>query len=190
MEREKLEINLPDKIEFRDHGSGIEITRTWFGAKYVIMLVFVIVWDGALIFLANAFLNASNPPPFVWLMPLGHVAAGIGLTYYTIAGLFNKTQVMADYSHLAVRHGPVPWSGNRDIRAGDIKQLYSKEKISQGRNATTVSYELHAMTNDGKTLKLLSGLESSEQALYIEQEIEKYLRIEDKSVRSEIPRSV
>lgn len=190
MEREKMEIGLPEKIEFRNHGSGIEIIRTWFGAKYVILLAFVFVWDGVLVYLAGSFLNtASRLPLFVWFMPLGHVAMGLGLTYYAIAGLFNKTQVMADYSHLAVRHGPVPWPGNKDIRAGDIKQLYSKEKVRRTKHGTTVSYSLHAMTNDEKTLKLLSGLESSEQALFIEQEIEKYLRIEDKAVRGEIPRS-
>ena len=36
--------------------------------------------------------------------------------------------------------------------------------------------------------KLVSGLLSSEEALFIEQEIEKYLRIDDEPVRGEIPR--
>jgi hypothetical protein len=67
-----------------------------------------------------------------------------------------------------------------------VKQLYSKEKISRGRNSTTTTYEVHAVTHTGKNVKLLSGLESSEQALYIEQEIERYFRIEDAPVKGQI----
>lgn len=42
------------------------------------------------------------------------------------------------------------------------------------------------ITNSGNDTKLLSGLKTSEQALYVEQEIEKYLGIKNKPVRGEL----
>jgi hypothetical protein len=41
---------------------------------------------------------------------------------------------------------------------------------------------------DGTHLKLAPGLEQREQALFIEQTIEKHLGIVDRRVRSEMPR--
>ena len=67
-----------------------------------------------------------------------------------------------------------------------MKQLYGKEKISRSRNSTSVSYELRAVTKSGRNIKLVGGLESQEQAIFIEQKIEKYLRIEDIPIPGEI----
>jgi Tfp pilus assembly PilM family ATPase len=69
----------------------------------------------------------------------------------------------------------------------DLKQLYAKEKVSSSRNGTSITYEVH-VTRSGRNIKLVSGLESSEQAVYIEQEIEKYLNIKDIPVKGELAR--
>ena len=44
------------------------------------------------------------------------------------------------------------------------------------------------MTKSGRNIKLVGGLESQEQAIFIEQKIEKYLRIEDAPVPGELYR--
>ncbi len=44
------------------------------------------------------------------------------------------------------------------------------------------------VTRDGRKVKLTSDLESSEEALYLEQAIERALGIKDQPVRGEIPR--
>ena len=109
-----------------------------------------------------------------------------GIAYTALAGWLNRTRITVDQGRISVRHGPLPWLGNKDLDGSTMKQLYSKEKISRGRNSTSVTYEVHAITTNGRNEKLLSGLETSEQALYIEQEIERYLRIEDAPVRGQI----
>jgi hypothetical protein len=119
------------------------------------------------------------------LFPLLHVAAGVGITYTALAGWLNRTRISVDQGKVSVRHGPLPWLGNKDIEGSMLKQLYSKEKISRGRNSSSTSYEVHAIMSNGRNVKLVSGLESSEQALYIEQEIERYFRIEDAPVRGQ-----
>jgi hypothetical protein len=123
---------------------------------------------------------------FVTLFPLIHVAVGVGITYTALAGWINRTRITVDQGRISVRHGPLPWLGNKDLDGSNVKQLYSKEKVSRGRNSSTTTYEVHALTASGKNEKLLSGLETSEQALYIEQEIERYFRIEDAPVRGQI----
>ena len=80
----------------------------------------------------------------------------------------------------------MPFLGNKNILSEDIAQLYSKERISRNRKGTNISYAVHAILKNGKNIKLLTSLSSSEQALAIEREIEKYLSIEDQDVKGAI----
>ena len=43
MQKESIEIGLPDKIEFSDHGHFIGIIRKWFGLKIIFLTFFVII---------------------------------------------------------------------------------------------------------------------------------------------------
>jgi len=183
MKKETIEIGLPDKMEFTDHGHFIGISRKWFDRKIISKTFFAIFWNG---FVFYGYLKGEGMMKF-FLLPF--LAAGIYITYEVIAGYLNKTYVRVDNSSIVIKHAPLPHFGNKTLNSSDIKQLYSKEKISDKRKGdSSVSYEVHAITNDNKNIKLLSGLESSEIALFIEQEIEKFLKIEDKSVRGEIGR--
>ena len=131
-----------------------------------------------------------NAPLVAVLIPLIHVGVGVGITYYVAAGWLNRTHITADYQKISIRHGPLPWFGNKNIEAWDLKQLYAKEKISRshGRHgsSTRTSYAVRAVTKSGRNIKLVGGLTTQEQAIFIEQKIEKYLGIKDASVPGEI----
>jgi hypothetical protein len=90
---------------------------------------------------------------------------------------------------LIIKHGPIPAWGNKNLNAGELKQLYSRERVSYSKKGRPDhSYEMHAETKSGKDIKLLAGLENKEQVLYIEQEIERFLKIKDENVIGEISR--
>ncbi len=179
-----MDLGLPDGMEMYGDGSSLEITRRWFSWVNIFLTVFVVFWCGFLVFwYAMAFQTRAL---VMLLFPLIHVAVGVGLAYYVLAGYINKTYIRADWSNVSVRHVPLPWWGNQNIEARDIKQVYVKERISRSRRGSSVTFEVHVLTHSGKNLKLLSGLPNSEQALFIEQEIEKFLHIQDVPVRGEM----
>jgi len=180
---EKIDIGLPDKLGLSHHGSHIEITRKWFGWQTVLLTAFAIFWDG---FLFTWYSNiGENTDPMATYFPL-FVAVGIGITYWAIAGWFNQTRIVVGQGKMAIHHGPLPWPGNRQIDTLNLKQLYTKERITRGRNRTYMTYEVHATTHNSQNIILVSGIYISEQALYIEQEIEKYLGIKDIPVKGEM----
>ncbi len=123
-----IDIGLPEKMQFRDHTSHIEIIRTWFGWKVVAASVFAVVWNGFLVVWYGHALRSGNL--LVILFPILHVAVGVGLTYFVIAGWLNRTRITTDYGSVSVRHYPVPWIGNMTIEAFDLRQLYAKESSS------------------------------------------------------------
>ena len=67
--------------------------------------------------------------------------------------------------------------------------MFTKEKVHRNKNNVSYTYQLKYLDQNDVEHKLLSGLDTPEQALYIEQEIENTLGIKDRSVEGEIPRS-
>ncbi len=68
-----------------------------------------------------------------------------------------------------------------------LQPLNCREKISQGKNGASYRYAVLVVLQ-GRREVLLKGLENVEQALYIEQEMERFLKINDTPVAGEIPR--
>jgi hypothetical protein len=183
---DRIEVGLPDKLEINRRGSEIEIVRTWFGSQVLFITAFAVFWDGFLFSwysMLGEFKGGMDSMFFYF--PLIHVAVGVGITYYALCGWLNRTRITVGRGKVSVRHGPLPWFGNREMDSSAIKQLYAKEMISTSRNGTTVSYDLNALTRDGRSIKFVGGLENSDQALYIEQEIEKFLGVKDGPVKGE-----
>lgn len=169
---------VPGDYRHTERRSGsLTIVRRWFQVRYVPLVPFCIAWDGFLVFWYSQAISGDAP----WIMvvfPLAHVAIGVGLTYSTLAGLLNTTTVKVADGRMRVRHGPIPWRGNRDLDARAVRQLYTEEHRTTGKNVTA-RYAVHAIVDDGPTVPLVKNLESSRQALYIEQELEDHLGIAD-----------
>lgn len=181
----EVDIGLPEKLEVVRHGSHVEIVRKWFGWQIVVMTGFAIFWDA---FLINWYTQVvPRGDRMAMYFPLVHVAVGIGITYYVVAGWCNRTHIVVGNGNVSVRHRPIPWFGNTKVDASNLRQLYAKEHVTRSRRGgESSSYEVRAVTHDGRNMKLVSGLETSEQALYIEQEIERYLGIKDAPVVGQI----
>lgn len=116
------------------------------------------------------------------------MAAGAFITYLTIAGFVNRTVFTVERDHLTVRHGPLPWRGNVDVPTTSLLQLFCTEQVSRSRNGTTTRYSVEGVLKDGRHLKVATALDAREQALFIEQTLEKHLGIQDRPVRSEMAR--
>jgi hypothetical protein len=119
------------------------------------------------------------------IFPIAHLAVGVGLTYYTLAGFLNYSQLVVDRDVFAVSHSPLPWLGSLRVPVTEVEQLYCKEKPGKENSGTT--YQLSAVLKDGRKKDLLSNLDSPEIGFYIEHQIENWLSIPDRPVRGEIP---
>jgi hypothetical protein len=171
-----------------DHwGNRLVIRWRWFTAAYLGIAVFCIAWDSFLIFWYTAALHSHGP----WLMtvfPIGHVAVGVGLTYAVLCGFLNSTTMQISPDGLTIRHGPVPTFGNRQLSASQIRQPFcerSKASTSSSRNNSASTYQLSAMLNDGRKIKLVTGLRELGDALYLEKQIEVAMNIVPQPVAGE-----
>lgn len=181
----KPQVELPKRFSVQMDPDGLVITRRWFSPVVFFLLFFCVFWDGfLLVWYFMAF--TQNGPLMMKLFPLLHVAVGLGLTYATLTAFVNKTTIRVNYTEIAVRHGPLPWPGNKSLPRSEVEQLFCQEKMSRGESGYSSNYEVGTIGMGGKRDKIVTGLTSPEQALFIEQQIEGYLGIRDRPVAGEM----
>lgn len=184
---------MPNNIKIEDNPNYFTIRRRWFSFIHFFTLFFSLMWNGILLIfyfgILSSFQLAENdmtisPEQILMLFfPVIHVAAGIGIFYYSMCGFFNSTYITATHEFLTVRNGPLPSPGNRKIRIDSIKQFYCEERRgSKG----SVSYKVNVITPNFTKINLVSGLYELDQARFIEKAIEDRLGIEDEHVSGEV----
>lgn len=179
----ELEVPLPEGLNLSHTNQGLRIVRKWRIGVVWFMVFFTIFWNLFII----GWMMAAYYSGAIIMAAFGslHAAIGIGLAYSTVAMLFNKTIIDITHDSLSISIGPVPWFGSKVIRSYDIKQIYCKEHFSHSSNRSgpSINYTVHAVLQDGSQQQVSRNLQNSQQALYIEQEIEKFLGIEPQHVK-------
>jgi predicted Zn finger-like uncharacterized protein len=173
----------PKSIHVEKHGKHMRISRRWFSAKFIFLTIFVMFWDGFLV-LWYSIIPSQADAMFIWF-PLIHVAVGIGLTYYTLAGYLNKTHLLIDHQNLHIKHAPLPWRGNYVIALKSITQFYCKERIMRSKNGHTRSYSLNYIDEYKRHHEILTGIPKPLEVQYLEQVLEFYLGITNQEVSRE-----
>lgn len=193
------EVPVPARFVVEDDGHELTIRYRWFHWALLFLLFFAIAWDSFLVgwywmLTAGPFgHNGGMPGPvklIFFIFPIAHVAVGVGLTYFVLAGLLNSTVIRVSDGRLSVRHGPIPWLGNFDLPTDSLEQIYCQNKLHKSRDddghtTTSMQYEVHAIVG-GKKQKLLGGLHDADQALFVEQRLERFLGLEDRPVSGEM----
>ena len=182
--RPRVKVPMPRGIRVEELGSSLEIRRRWFGPAFVFLAFFCVFWNGFMIVWHAMALSMGAW--FMSLFGLLHTAVGVGLAWFTLAGLLNTTTIRARRGLIEITSGPIPWWGNANVSTDELDQLYCKERISHSKNGTNYSYQVLAVTKTNVRQTLVKGLTEADQALFIEQELERFLDIKDRPVRGEI----
>lgn len=186
---ERAPAPLPPKFKVAEQrGQSLSVKWRWFKPISVFLAFFCLFWDGFLVVWYSIAFGMEDSPLMMKLFPLIHVAVGLGLTYFTVATFVNTTEIEATRSRLQVRHGPLPWAGNLSVDANELKQLYGMEHRHRTKNGTNYTWSLNAVDRQGHRKVLLSGLDEVGQVLWLEQALERTLRIQDAPVEGEVAR--
>lgn len=183
--KSKTAVSMPKGFHVHYEGHKFVLSRKWFTPALFFLVFFCAFWDGFLIFWYAAAMK-TNAPAMAVFFPLIHVAVGVGLTYATVAGFLNTTWVSIDPMQVEVKHGPLPWPGNKIFLRADIKQFFCERKTMHTKNGGVKhSYSVRVIDQAGKKSKFISSLENLDQARFIEQELERQLGIKDIAIPEE-----
>jgi hypothetical protein len=190
LHKDRGEIDLPKNITIQESPHGLQITRSWSNILTAVSLtIFCVFWDGFMIVWFSIALLSKN----YMMAAFGsiHGVVGLLMTYYCIALFINQTHILINVKYLTISHKPLPFPGAKSLYIRDFKQFYTKERAIRSRSSSRSHsyyryiYDLMGISHQDKHIKILSGLSDKIQALYIEQQIEKYLKMEDVYIEGE-----
>lgn len=102
------------------------------------------------------------------------------LFYLTLVSLFNRSVIQISQSELRAETGPLPYESNKTLNSTNIQRIYVRSK----RTRRTTVYALYALTRNNRREKLVT-VRNGQLALYLKEEIERFLGIKDQVVRGE-----
>jgi len=188
----RAKVPQPNSISREETNDGLRLVFRWFSPVLFFLAFFCVGWDGFLVaWYSMGIIGGVNGAPgpmeiLFFVFPIAHVAVGIGLTYFTIAGFLNRTWIDVTPDTLQVRHGPVPWKGNATLPVSELDQVYSSMQSSQSNQSGPGTCCVSALLKDGRTVKLVSTLHSADEARYLGRAIEDYLGLEHHPVAGEL----
>ena len=184
----KGSIKKPKSFTMEHTGEGLLITRKWVPDNAARIFCWILgaflIWGGI------TCLRLAWEDKLVGVDALWVVVNSV--FFFCVACLcfingFNNIRICATSDGmLRIAHYPLPWPRKKNISRGDLRQLCSKEIIRRYRKGDSRSYTVQAITHEGKSIDLVKYLLTREEALFIEQEIEKQLGITDKPVLGEV----
>jgi hypothetical protein len=190
--RDRGEIALPKNLVVAEGMQSLDIVRKWARGPAFFFLFFSGFWNSiVLVFVVAAASGMMKDGGdgfgwFIWVFLTPFILIGLGTGYAALALLLNKTKISVEGTELKVSHGPMRWPGAKTLDAAQVAQLYCAEYVAYKQNNSPVyRMKVHAMMLDGSRVDLISGIEEVNQALYLEQILEKHLGIEDRPVRDE-----
>lgn len=166
---------IPEGLDLLTDYQGLVIRRKWFSHIVWFLLIFAIVWDGFLVFWYSALGHSGPKGPdglfalFFYLFPIGHVAVGIGLTYFCVSLFVNTTDLLARPDALQVTTYPLPWPGSKTIRRDQLAGFLVRESWSSGgeNSAPTRQFKVSYVDATNHEQPLLRRVSTREQADYI-----------------------
>jgi len=187
---ERPEMIIPEGTEIINLPSSLDIRINWFKSSnrstLLFLSFFTVMWNIMLMPIAAGMISNGD---ILSLWPLAfHLAAGLGLAYTTLKVYINYTDIYVTKDSITIGQKPLktPFSKDKMIPSADLTQLYVSKYMTGSTNGkTNYAYGLYAITKTGKKIKLVDRM-NKETQLYLEQEIERYLDLEDKPVSGEI----
>jgi len=172
--------NPPRGISVKPSADGLLIERRWLGPALTNLVLFFVFWNGFIaVWVSMGLKQGYYDMATFAIFP---ALIGVGGAYALLCHIVNKTRITISARELRIKHGPLPWLGNKTLPSHAIDQVFVQRKVFRSKQGRKTRFFLRYLDTQGKEGKLLSGLEEPAPALFLEQEIEDTLGIRDRKV--------
>ncbi len=152
----------------KEEPADLELELRWFRPQALFMMFFAVIWCGFLVVWYSIALQSPSPGGIALWFPLLHVAVGVGLGYWSLAMLLNRTRIALGGGRLRVTHGPLPWRGGGEVPCAQILGFYVESRTTRGkRGRTSTSWKVCADVEGSPRHAVVSGLSDEHEARFL-----------------------
>lgn len=120
------------------------------------------------------------------IVPLGILALSLLLFFYLYKNFRGNDVLLVDkQQQLIKKRKDNRYAKTKEISTANIKQFFCKSRVSGGESSRTY-YSVWYIDQQGDAHELLDSMSNSEDAIYIEQQLEHFLGIQHQNVRGSI----
>lgn len=186
---DKSNITRSSILTYEHNQSGSQSFEVpWRSQMTTFMLFFSLLWNGIIGFISYSALsglglhinNVHTTDKTEILASLSiFIVIGAGLFLIGLLGFINKRYILVNKFQISYTDGPLWLSGIKVFKTNNIANLSIRRKHGGKINGRSVySHIVDVHLKDGSTLKLCST-KNAKDAVFIEQQIEKYLGLKD-----------
>ena len=176
VERQRqIDVPMPSGITVERRENELIITRLWrrdilrFSKTSIGLLVMV-----SLLIVLSA-ISIFNPRAFFFFCSFLLLLLAIITVNFINKTTIRITPVTIDVTHSPI---PIPFSPYQYLPVSDIVQLYVNQRVEKSKNSVSYSYTLQVIRKQKpRNIRLLLNIDDPFQALFIEQQLEKFLHI-------------
>ena len=181
-----IERAAPKGFIINEYDEYLQITKKWLGRKTIVAIItiFSLVFPLVLFLSDSDAIKIKSEIMILAIQILLFLAVLIAI-YYAIATLVNKTNIYVSQKAIEIKHQPLPWFGSKRIETSNIKQFFLRSFQDTSSSRGGKGYYVNILTHEHQEIYFLSGFNNRDEALYLEQELEKYLGIENIKVDGE-----
>jgi len=185
------EMIMPSGTDVLELNESLDIRLDWLKSyprgTLGFLTAFGLFWNVIIVFIAIGVWSSGDFSGLAFMSI--HTLVGLGFAYYLASVYLNYTDIIVGKSYIEINHGPVknPFIRSKKIESQDIDQLYVSKYVSSTTNGKpTYAYALYAiLKTNGRKVRLVKEM-NRETQLYLEQEIERFLKITDRPVSGAI----
>ena len=173
----------PVRLRIVQLPDAVEVHYRWWNRTHWGLLVFTVLWNIPVLFTIIA-ANKANDFSMMGCFSL-FIFVGLFLIYTVVTAAVNRTRIRIEKRGIDIIHRPLQTPTNRDTRIDRraVEQVYCKQRVAYTSNDIPVYvFDVHYIEKGAGDRVLVRGLETHEEALFIEQKIEGLYQIEDSKV--------
>jgi uncharacterized protein with PQ loop repeat len=170
----------PVRLRIVQLPDAMEIHYRWWNRHHWGLLLFTVLWNIPVLFTIIA-ANSANDFSMMGFFSL-FVFVGLFLIYTIVTAAVNRSRIRIEDRGIDIIHRPLQTPTNRDKRIDrrSIEQVYCQRRVAYTSNDQPVYvFDVHYVEKGANNAVLVRGLETHEEALFIEQRIESLYQIED-----------
>lgn len=167
---------LPKGMDMTDGSSELVVRRWLWTPRSLPLIAFALLWTllTLAVLIVGRDVLASVWPATVGVMSL----IAVGLLFLASVRIFNREVLRVSSDRVRVKPEPLPSRGLQSFKADDVMQVLAEQvETEQKDGEIVITYELRVALRDDSVHTIVTSLETPEQALYVEQQIEARLPI-------------
>lgn len=106
--------------------------------------------------------NLTRDPSPALVLALVMAMAVLAFLYSIVGMIVNRTRISVSSENILIRHGPLPWRGNKTVAAKGIKKVFIRDDPSRNKHNSpslmNTRFDVLAIADNGDTVELLSRL--------------------------------